>query len=89
MCSATCQLAFKTRVRIFRTILPHGGPETFMFEEFVHFLPPYVVVLHVDFLHDQQLVALRCKMDPPVVLPRQQLASCKRITFGKLFEICM
>ena len=77
MCLATCQLTFKTRVRIFRTILPHGGPETFIFEEFVHFLPSYVVVLHVDFLHDQQLVALRCKMDPPIMLPRQQLANSK------------
>ena len=32
MCLSTCKLAFKTRVRIFHTILSHGGPETVDFQ---------------------------------------------------------
>jgi hypothetical protein len=49
-------------------------------------LPSYVVVLHVYFFHNEQLIAHWCKMNPPVMLPRQQLPICKRETFGQLLE---
>ena len=83
MCLSTCKLAFKTRVRVFRTILSHGRPETLVFQEFVHFLASNVVILHVDFFHDKELEALWGKVKPKFVVPRQQLPICKRVTFCK------
>jgi hypothetical protein len=45
-----------------------------------------VVVLHVHFLHNEQLIAQGCKVNPPVMVPRQQLTICKRKALSKLRE---
>ena len=56
-------------------------------QELIHFLSTDMVVLNVNFLHDQKLIAKGCKVEPRVAMPRQQLTICERVTGSKLLEV--
>lgn len=71
MCFSTGELTLKTRVGVLSTVVAHGGPVAPVFQKFIHLLASNMVVLHVNFLHNQQLVSLWSVVDPCVVLPRQ------------------
>ena len=40
-------------------------------QELIHFLPTDMVVLNVNLLHDQKLVAKGRKVEPQIAVPRQ------------------
>jgi hypothetical protein len=46
-----------------------------------------MVVLNVDFFHDQKLIAKGRKVEPRIAMPRQQLTICERVTGSKLLEV--
>ena len=78
---ATAKLAFKAAAPKLSTVLPHPRPIVVLLQQVEHLLPTYVMVGHVDFLHEQHTKATCRKRVPlgpvPVVeLVRKAQALC-------------
>ena len=73
MCLTRGKLTLKASRGERCTVSTHGGPPGHVLEQLIHFLAPNVVVLHMQLLHDEQLLPHRRKMHPLLVNPLVQL----------------
>ena len=74
MCFPVGELAFKTLISVTGTGSAHVGPKHHATQQLKKLLTPHVMVLHMQLLHQQQLLPQRGKVyplapDPFVKLP--------------------
>jgi hypothetical protein len=80
-------LAFKTRAGIALAVCAHTRPVGSPFQELKHLLPPYVVVLHVDFLQQEKLKPLGWIVFPVFTHQFQQLPLSKLVAPRSCLEL--